>query len=800
MTNSSNTPPRRSTRVPTGAQPTRPATGVQRGASGKPANGIPPWGATGAQPINQSATKNGAAPARKTGPAGGSGGGKGGNGNGGDEEKEPLGWKGWLKRIALWLLIALLSITIIGIVALIIVYSRIEIPEPDDFAQAQSSVFYYADGETEMARLGVADRESVELKSLPEYVPQAFVAAEDRTFYTNPGINVLGMTKALWDTIVLDQPRGGSSITQQYVERYYVGETTTSIPGKIKETLLALKIDSEQTKDEVLENYLNTIYLGRGAYGVEAASREFFDKHAADLTIEEAAMLAAIVPAPSAWDPAVDPEKAESRWNYVLDGMVDTKFLTQTERDAITTFPETIEYSREDVFGGTQGYIVQEALNEVAEVSGISREEIESQGYRIVTTIIPEHQQAAEDAVAEMPDDHADNLQVAAVTVEADTGAITSMYGGSDYLERQRNAVTQDVAQAGSTFKPFALVGGLELGIGLDSEYLGNNEMEFDGFESPVRNFGGYDFGVVDLVEATEKSINTAYVGLAEDIGAQTVMDTAIRAGLPEDTLGLEANASNVLGTASPHALDMASAYATFATGGVSTDPYLVASLTAHDGEEVYAHEDTSRRVFEEDVMADTTYAMQQVIESGSGVTAKELGRPLAGKTGTSNDNRSAWFVAFSPQIVGAVAMYQVGEDGSTEQITPFGGYSEITGSTVPASIWTWMMGPILEDYPIEEFPERANVGTGHTMEPTTSPTPTESPSPSPTPTPSETETTEPPEPEPTETETTEPPKPQPSETTDPPDPQPSETTDPPDPQPSSDPAVSGEPVTPVLP
>nr|WP_284328192.1 transglycosylase domain-containing protein [Demequina litorisediminis] len=317
------------------------------------------------------------------------------------------------------------------------------------------------------------------------------MAAEDRTFYTNPGINIPGMVKALWDTVVLDQPRGGSSITQQYVERYYVGETTTSIQGKIKETLLAVKIDQEQTKDEVLENYLNTIYLGRGAYGIEAASREYYDKHAADLTLSEAAMLAGIVPAPSAWDPKENHDKAEQRWNYVLDGMVDADFISQTDRDAVTEFPEPIEYSNQDVFAGPEGYILSTALDEVEAETGISRDEIESQGYRVTTTIIPAHQESTEAAVAEMPDDHAENLEAAAVTIDATTGAITSMYGGADYLERQRNAVTQDVAQAGSTFKPFALVSALEQGIGLESRYLANNEMEFDGFDQPVRNFGG---------------------------------------------------------------------------------------------------------------------------------------------------------------------------------------------------------------------------------------------------------------------------------------------------------------------
>ena len=719
--------------MPAGSRPARPSTGVQRTRSGAPANGTPPWNTTGAKATG--AKKPASASAAKK------GGGNGG-GNGGKKSKRDdwPAWRRWLWRIGIWALIALLAVTLIGALALFIRYTQLDIPEPDEFAQAESSVFYYADGETELGRLGVADRESVAIETLPEYVPQTFVAAEDRSFYTNPGINVLGMAKALFDTVVLDQPRGGSSITQQYVERYYVGETTTSIQGKIDETLMALKIDQQQSKDEVLENYMNTIYLGRGAYGIQAAAEQYYGKDAADLTLSESAMIAGIVPAPSAWDPRIDHERAEQRWNYVLDGMVDAGFMTQEERDGETTFPEPIEYQNEDVYAGTGGYILREALLEVEERTGVSQEEIESLGYRVTTTIIPEHQEAAEAAVAEMPDDHDENLRVAAVTVDAATGAITSMYGGEDYLEIQRNAVTQDVAQAGSTFKPFALVSALERGISLDSEYLADNAMEFPGFDRPVRNFGGVSYGVVDLVEATQKSINTAYVGLNEDVTPQVTMETAIAAGVPEDTLGLDANLSNVLGSASPHAIDMASAYATFANAGVRTEPVLIEAVLDRNGETVYEHEGEGERIFSEDVMADTTYAMQQVVRFGSGSYAGEnIDRPLAGKTGTSNENRSAWFVGFSPQIVGAVSLYQVGEDGSAEQITPFGGFSQITGSTIPTRVWTAMMAPIFAGLEVVDFPPRANVGTTATLEPTTSPSPT--PTPTPTPTPEETTT-----------------------------------------------------------
>lgn len=638
--------------------------------------------------------------------------------------------------MGLWTLVAGLLAATVAVIGMVVAYSTLEVPAPDDFALQQSSIIYYADG-TEMGRLGESNREIVDIATLPDYVGNSFVAAEDRSFYTNPGVDVLGMGRALFKTVVEGKKQGGSTITQQYVERYYVGETTTDIPGKVKEALMAMKIDSQQDKQEVLGNYINTIYFGRSAYGIEAAAGEYFGKHAADLTVSEAAMLAGIVPAPSAWDPRLDPDKAEQKWNYVLDGMVSTNFLTQAERDT-QVFPETIEYKNNDVFGGTKGYLLQAAIDETIADTGVTREDIETQGYKITTTINPDHQAAAEAAVAEIPEGADPNLRVAALTMDPTTGAVTSMYGGADYLKIQRNAVTQDIAQAGSTFKPFALIGGLERGIGLGTEYIANNEMKFPGFDKPVRNFGGVNYGKIDLVKATQDSVNTAYVQLGLEATPQVVMETAIRAGLPEDTVGLEANPSNVLGTASPRAIDMASAYSTIANAGVSTQPYMVNQVLESDGTDLYTHEVVPEQVFAPDVMADTTYAMQQVVKYGSGEYANSIDRPLAGKTGTANENKSAWFVGFAPNMVGAVALYQVGEDGSAQEITPFAGFSQITGSTIPTRVWTWMMDPIFADMDVVDFPPRANVGTDRKIPAPPKPSPTPTPTPTPTPEPSQ--------------------------------------------------------------
>ena len=650
-------------------------------------------------------------------------------------KRRPL-WQRFLISTGAWALTALLAVTAVAVLGLTIAYQRLDVLTPDDFAQAQSSTFYYDDGERVIGRLGVANREVVALEDLPDHVGQVFVAAEDRTFYTNPGVDVVSTARALFNTVVLGKRQGGSTITQQYVERYYVGETVTDIPGKITEALQALKIDRQEEKDQILENYINTVYFGRGAYGVQAAAREYFAKDAADLTVAEAALLAGLLPAPSRLDPRISPDQAEFRWNYVLDGMEELAWLDPVARQTMS-FPEAITYQNDNVFGGSNGYLLQAAIEEVEAVTGLTREQIDAGGYSIITTIDRNAQQAGRAAVDRVPDGADPNLRIAAVAIDASSGAIIMMYGGDDYLAVQRNAVTQDIAQAGSTFKPFALVAALEQGIALESEYDGDSGLDIEGFTRPVRNFAGRDFGQIDLTDAMANSVNTVFAQLGADVGPAAVREAAIRLGIPEDTAGLEDNPANVLGTASPHPIDLARAYATLATGGVRVEPYLVAEVLRPDGSVVYSANPSRTRVLRSDVSAEVTYAMQQVVTRGTGRYASQLGRPIAAKSGTETDVKASWFVGFAPQVVGGVTVYQVAEDGSPESITPFGGFSTITGGTIPARVWTWMMGPILEAYPVEAFPSRTFVGEAIIPSPSPEPSPSPSPSPSPEPSPS---------------------------------------------------------------
>jgi membrane peptidoglycan carboxypeptidase len=584
-------------------------------------------------------------------------------------------------------------------------YAATSLPPPAEQAFAQTTKVYYADGQHLMGEFSVQDRTIVPIEELPAYVGDAVVAAEDRTFWNNAGVDPVALGRAFYVNLRGGARQGGSTITQQYIERYYVGKTTTDMMGKFREAILAVKVTREKDKAEILSDYINTIYFGRGAYGIETAAEAYFGKHAKDLDVSQAALLAGVIPAPSNYDPAVDLEAAETRWRYVIDGMVKTGALTQAEHDSLV-FPEVVEHEVSNVYGGVRGHLLQMVRSEMTTAGGLTENELDEGGLTIITTIDRDQQRAAVRAVRDLPKDRPDALQVAVVSVEPDTGGIRALYGGADYIERQQNAVTQDIAQAGSTFKPITLAAALATGEhSLEDWYSGRSPLELGDWK--VENLGGTSYGNMTVLKATQNSVNTVYAQLNEEIGGPATRQTAIDLGIPADTVGLDDDLTNVLGTASPHPLDMANVYATLAAQGVRHTPHIVASAIDPDQRPVYTGPTEGERVLDADVAAEVTYALTQVVEWGTGTKARELERPCAAKTGTSEEHRSAWFVGYTPQMATAVAFYQEGPDGSVAELTPFGGQEEINGGALPAQIWVDLMKAEHKGLEVVDFPER---------------------------------------------------------------------------------------------
>ena len=617
-------------------------------------------------------------------------------------------------------------------------YNTIKVPKPSEFALAQSSTVYYADGSTEMGKFAEIDRVSVDASTLPDYVGNSVVASEDRSFYSNQGVDPKGIARALVNNLRGGDTQGASTLTQQYVKNYYV-DTTSSYSGKFKQAIMAIKIDREKSKKDILGDYLNTVYFGRGSYGIEAASKAFFDKSAKDLSPSETALLAGILPSPSAWDPAENPEKAQERWSRVLQFMADDGYITQEQYNTAKQagMPHTIEPQTKQVYAGSNGYLLQMVRTELQDKAGLSPEQIDTGGFKIVTTINNKDQVAA----ARIMEDQqrfggaSPNLRKALVSIDPTTGGLLALYGGENYLTSQVSTATDAIAQAGSTFKPFALVAALENGWALESTYPATSPMTIEGHE--FQNFKNVSLKSASLTQATEQSLNTPYLQLNQDLSnqvdPQATAEVANRAGYPKNTAGLKSDeerefVQNVLGSASPHTIDIASAYSTFAAQGVKRDPHIVATVKNPDGKDHYTAATAGKREFEEDVMSETTYALEQVVSGENGSADKveaAMDRPVAAKTGSSSDNKSAQFVGFTPQVVTAVTLYQTGDDGAEESITPWGEYDEITGSTYPADIFIDYMKVAHEGLEVKEFPERAVIPPtrgGSTEKPTAEP------------------------------------------------------------------------------
>ena len=591
----------------------------------------------------------------------------------------------------------------LGLGGFMLAFSQVKVPSPSEFATAQTSTVYYADGTTVMGKFAEVNRTIIDTTTLPAYIGQAVVASEDRSFYTNSGVDPKGIARALVNNLSGGAKQGASTLTQQYVKNYYV-DTTDSYSGKFKQAIMALKIDASQSKEAILGSYLNTVYFGRGSYGIEAASQAFFGKPAAQMSVSEAALLAGILPAPSAWDPAVDAEQAQVRWARVLDFMAEDNYITTAQR-AEATFPATIESANTETYAGPTGHLLQMVRNELKNTMGLTDTQIDTGGYTITTTINKTYQDAAVATVEGLPAGYSENLRVGLASIDPTTGGILALYGGKDYLTSQVNTATMAVAQAGSTYKPFAMVAALEKGATLSNTFNGSSPQTIGGHE--FENFRGVSYGRVNLIRATQDSINTAYLRLNEAVGPEVTNEVAVRAGYPSDTLGMSETIGAVLGSASPHTLDIANAYATFAAQGTKHTAHIVHSVTNSAGAVAYTGPTEGSKVFSDDVMADTTYALTQVVRNGSGETAQQLGRPVAAKTGSSSDNKSAQFVGYTPQIATAVTLYQSGPNGEEESITPWGDYEEITGSTYPADLFTAYMAIALADQPVVEFPER---------------------------------------------------------------------------------------------
>ncbi|MFC7729617.1 transglycosylase domain-containing protein [Actinomadura keratinilytica] len=602
-----------------------------------------------------------------------------------DAKKKHKKPRGKAARVGRRVLFAVLGLVGLAVAAFGVAYLLTPVPSPQEEAVAQGPTFLYSDGKTPIAKTGV-NRDAVRLDTIPKGVRDAVIAAENRSFYDDPGVSIPGTLRAFWSTVSGEQLQGGSTITQQMVRNYYGGiGKERSISRKLKEIMVSLKVGREKSKDWILEQYLNTIYFGRDAYGVQAAARAYYGKDVGQLTPAEGAYLAAAIQQPSNFaEPSGSTRAyAESRWRAVLNNMVRDGAISSADA-ARMTFPQPIKQKVTDILGGQKGYMVNIAKRELTERRGYTEDEINRSGLKITTTFDKELMDAAQQAVrGSLPKGMSKQIRTGLVSVDPETGQVVAFYGGRGYLEEALSSAFSDWAQAGSGFKPIVLAAALDSGLSLNTYVDGSSPQYYNG--TAIHNDGNRSYGTINLVTSTQNSVNTAYVNLGQKVGLDKVTKMAEKMGIPKSQL--TANGANKyptfpLGTISVHPVQQAGVYATFAAEGVHRTPYVVKSVTDNTGKTTRFSE-KGARVFSAQVARDATYAMQRVVQAGTGRNAQLAdGRDVAGKTGTTDAGRAIWFNGFIPQLATSVAMFR--SDGKPLSIPGYGVY----GGQLPAQIW----------------------------------------------------------------------------------------------------------------
>ena len=650
----------------------------------------------------------------------------------------------WVRRTAY---LGAAVLVLLPFVTFAMAYFIVDIPRPGDIRTNQVSTILASDG-SEIARIvpPEGNRVDVNINQVPVHVRQAVIAAEDRNFYSNPGFDFAGFARAInHDLFGSGGLQGGSTITQQYVKNALVGSAQHGLSGlmrKAKELVIATKMSGEWSKNDVLQAYLNIIYFGRGAYGISAAAQAYFDKPVDQLTPSDGALLAALIRRPSTLDPAVDPKGAKARWNWVLDGMVETKALSPSER-AAQVFPETVppdQARAENQTTGPDGLIERQVTKELMELFNIDEQTLNTQGLQVTTTIEPKAQQAAEKAVAKYLDGQAPDMRAAVVSIDPRDGAIRAYYGGPD-------ANGFDFAQAGlqtgSSFKVFCLIAALEQGIGLGYQ-VDSSPLTVDGIK--ITNVDGENCGTCNIAQALKQSLNTSYYRLMLKLkgGPQAVADAAHQAGvaksfpgvehtLSEDGKGGPPNNGIVLGQYETRPIDMASAYATLADSGVYHRPHFVQKVVNADGQVLFDaanSENGGEKRIDEAVAANVTAAMEPIAGYSRGHNLAG-GRPSAAKTGTTQlgdtkADKDAWMVGYTPSLSTAVWVGTV--KGDQPLVTASG--APVYGSGLPSDIWKATMDGALKGTPNQSFPKPTAIG-GYAGVPAPPPPPPVAPPPS---------------------------------------------------------------------
>ncbi|MFF5024066.1 transglycosylase domain-containing protein [Streptomyces collinus] len=694
---------------------------------------------------------------------------------------------GWHRWVPSWKLVSGLFVGFLGcLVAMVgIGFAMVEIPSENIAAKSQNNVYYWAD-HTQMVATGTGvNRQNVTIDKIPEAMQWAVISAENKSFYQDSGVDPMGIARALANMARGGQTQGGSTITQQFVKNTYLSQDQT-VTRKFKEMFISIKVGTRLKKPQILQGYLNTSYFGRGAYGIQAAAQTYYGKDAVRLDPSECAFLAALLKGPTYYDPAgnadldksADPKsnlkRSTERWRWILGEMHKDKRISDADyQKAIAKYPTPQGRKATKGMTGQISYLADTAKKYVLNHSDITEAEFDKGGYQIYTTFKKDKVNDLSAAVKKIQKDRLDPkhrsldkyVQFGAASVVPRDGAIVALYGGDGYENGHftNNADTSGVP-VGSTWKPFVLAAAMEygtyksdgLGVSPLSKYNGDDHLKvrrpdgsyylnkdnsffFQKNESPRK------WGYITLRKAMEQSINTPFVQLGVDVGMSKVRDVARSAGILDASMSQDLNPSFAIGTSTPSAIRMADAYATFAASGKQADPYSVTAVQK-DGTDVPSFEKKPKvkQAMDAPIANNVTDVLQNVIQNGTGQNAKALGRTAAGKTGTTDKNKSAWFVGYTQQLSTSVAMFRENpKDHKLLSMNGTAGVDSIHGGDIPTAVWTEYMKAALKNANDPGFPAAEKIGDvqdeagAPSPTPSVTITPSQSPSDSPTPTPS---------------------------------------------------------------
>ncbi|NKQ22978.1 transglycosylase domain-containing protein [Streptomyces galbus] len=714
------------------------------------------------------------------------------------------GWRRWMPS---WKLVSGLFLGFIGCLVAVagIGYAMVGVPDIAKTAKAQNNVYFWSDGTEMVATGGETNRQIIDYSQIPAAMRYAVISQENKTFETDRGVDPKGIARAFLNMARGGQTQGGSTITQQYVKNAMLNDQSQTISRKFKEILVAVKVGATIDKDEIMAGYLNSAYYGRNAYGIQAAARAYFNKDAIKLNPGECAFLAAMLKGATYYDPAgaqsidtaATPEANQKRaliqMQDTLDKMVEYGHLNAAERAKYTQLPKVNNPRSNTALSGQTGYLVDLAnsyLVNNSDKTGIDEEKLRTGGLSIYTTFDKKKVDELTAAVTKVqkssikPKERPDtdtHVQFGGASVDPASGAIRAIYGGEDATKHFTNNADQTGAQVGSTFKPFVLAAAMTWGVrdpdlgssqaqdertivSPKSLYSGKNKLKIRNYDGSVwknekgeewlqTNDGQASYGSppnfkIDLREAMRESVNSAFVQLGMDVGLDKVKDAALRAGLKEKSLTGTSFPSFSIGISDPSAIRMAGAYATFAASGKQRDPYSVEKVTSKEGV-TFTHKTETQEAFTSAVADNVTDILKTVVDKGTGTAAQLPGRDVAGKTGTTDGNKSAWFVGYTPQLSTAISMFRYDDNEANKNRTFLemygtGGQKKIHGASFPAQIWHDYMAEALKGQPAKSFPTPEPIGQVLNEDPAPSPSPSvsesEESSPSPSPSPSESE------------------------------------------------------------